>query len=69
LTLYTDGITESFNQTGEDFGERRLIDALRRARELAPQAILASIVEQVRGFTQGEQQDDITLVTARCRKN
>ena len=69
LTLYTDGITESFNETGEDFGERRLIEALRRARELAPPAMLASIVEQVRQFTHGEQQDDVTLVTARCRSN
>src|SRR5262249_23859319 len=30
LALYTDGITESFNGAGEEFGEERLIDALRR---------------------------------------
>ena len=66
LTLYTDGITESFNDSGEDFGERRLIEALRQSRELAPQAMLASIVDQVRQFSGREQHDDITLVIARC---
>ena len=29
LALYTDGITESFNPAGEEFGEQRLIAALR----------------------------------------
>ncbi len=67
LTLYTDGITESFNDAGEDFGERRLMEALRQSRELDPQAMLASVVDQVRRFSVGEQHDDITLVMARCR--
>ena len=67
LTLYTDGITESFNAAGEDFGERRLIEALRQSRGLAPRAMLASVVDQVRRFSAPEQHDDITLVIARCR--
>ena len=37
LTLYTDGITESFNADAEEFGEWRLVDALRRSREIGPQ--------------------------------
>src|SRR5215470_18071295 len=36
---YTDGITESFNDAGEEFGERLLIEALRRHRELSSQAL------------------------------
>jgi serine phosphatase RsbU (regulator of sigma subunit) len=67
LTLYTDGITESFNDAGEDFGERRLIEALRRTRDLSPEAMMASVVEQVRQFSKPEQHDDITLVVAKCR--
>ncbi|MGH9722146.1 MAG: PP2C family protein-serine/threonine phosphatase [Bryobacteraceae bacterium] len=35
LAFYTDGITESFNERGEEFGEQRLIEALRRNRELS----------------------------------
>jgi serine phosphatase RsbU (regulator of sigma subunit) len=67
--LYTDGITESFNEAGEEFGEQRLADALRRHRELPPQALLAAIVEEVRQFSPHEQHDDITLIVARCKAN
>jgi len=67
LALYTDGITESFNDAGEEFGEQRLIEALLRHRESAPQAVIASIVEEVRQFSAHEQYDDITLIVAKCR--
>src|SRR3989442_423607 len=62
LALYTDGITESFNGAGEEFGEQRLIEALRRHRELSSQALLASVVDDVQQFSPHEQQDDITLI-------
>lgn len=67
LVLYTDGITESFNGAGEEFGEERLIHGLRRYRGLSPQALLDSIVEEVRRFSPHEQQDDITLIVAKGR--
>jgi serine phosphatase RsbU (regulator of sigma subunit) len=44
LALYTDGITESFNDSGEEFGEGRLIEALRRLRDQPSPALLRSIV-------------------------
>jgi serine phosphatase RsbU (regulator of sigma subunit) len=69
LTLYTDGITESFNDAREEFGEQRLIEALQRSLDLAPQAMLAAVVDQVRRFSGREQHDDITMVVARCRAN
>lgn len=65
LALYTDGITESFSGAGEEFGEERLIDALRRHCELSPQTLLDSIVEDVRRFSPHEQHDDITLIIAK----
>jgi serine phosphatase RsbU (regulator of sigma subunit) len=67
LALYTDGITESFNPAGEEFGERRLIEALRRCRDLAPQEISSSIVDEVQRFSPTEQHDDITLIVGKCR--
>jgi serine phosphatase RsbU (regulator of sigma subunit) len=67
--LYTDGATESFNEAGEEFGERRLIEALRRHRAKSSQALISSIVEEVRKFNPNEQQDDITLIVAHCREN
>jgi serine phosphatase RsbU (regulator of sigma subunit)/predicted enzyme related to lactoylglutathione lyase len=68
LALYTDGITESFNDAGEEFGEQRLTGALRRHRELSSQALLASIVDDVKQFSPHEQHDDITLIVAKCRE-
>jgi len=67
LALYTDGVTDSFNQAGEDFGEHKLIESLRRHRELRPQLMLDAIVDEVRQFSPHEQHDDITLIVAKCR--
>lgn len=69
LALYTDGITESFNDVEEEYGEQRLIEALLRHRELSSQALLASIVDDVRQFSPQEQHDDITLIVGKCRGN
>jgi catechol 2,3-dioxygenase-like lactoylglutathione lyase family enzyme len=67
LALYTDGVTESFNDAGEEFGEQRLVEALRRHRKLCPKDLLTSIVGDVRQFSPHEQHDDITLIVARCQ--
>jgi serine phosphatase RsbU (regulator of sigma subunit)/catechol 2,3-dioxygenase-like lactoylglutathione lyase family enzyme len=67
LVLYTDGITESFNGAGEEFGEERLIEALQRKRELSAQDLLGAIVEEVRKFSPQEQNDDITMIVGKCR--
>lgn len=69
LALYTDGITESFNAAGEEFGEERLVEALRRHRELPSQSLLSAVVDEVRHFSPQEQQDDITLIVAKCTGN
>ncbi len=67
LAIYTDGVTEAFNEEGEEFGEERLIDSLRRHRELSPRDTVSAIVDEVRRFSPREQSDDITLTIARCR--
>ena len=65
LALYTDGITESFSPSGEEFGERRLIEALCRNPGLPSRTLVDDIVAQVRAFTPHEQHDDITLIIAK----
>ncbi|MBV9885120.1 MAG: SpoIIE family protein phosphatase [Acidobacteria bacterium] len=67
LVLYTDGATESFNDSGEEFGEHRLIESLRRHRTLSPTALIDSVVADVRKFNPQEQQDDITLIVGQVR--
>src|SRR6516164_1179216 len=65
LALYTDGITESFNDAGEQFGEERLAAALCRDRTLSSDDLLNTIFDNVRQFSPREQQDDITLIVAK----
>jgi serine phosphatase RsbU (regulator of sigma subunit) len=67
LVLYTDGITESCNPAEEEFGERRLTEALRRHRKLPSRDLLAVILDEVRQFSPGEQYDDMTLIVAKCK--
>jgi serine phosphatase RsbU (regulator of sigma subunit)/catechol 2,3-dioxygenase-like lactoylglutathione lyase family enzyme len=67
LVLYTDGVTESFNAAGEEFGEQRLVEAVKRYCKERAQTIIASIVADLQRFSSGEQHDDITLIVAKCR--
>jgi serine phosphatase RsbU (regulator of sigma subunit) len=67
LALYTDGITESFNDLGDEFGEERLIESLRRHRAYPAPDAVAAVVEDVRKFSPHEQYDDRTLIVAKCR--
>jgi len=67
FALYTDGITESCNGDGEEFGEEHLVDAMRRHRKLSPNETMDAIIEDVRHFCPSEQQDDITLIVGKCR--
>ena len=65
LVLYTDGVTEAFNDADEEFGEKRLMEAIRRHRRRSSQDLLTAIVEEVRQFSPHEQYDDITLIVAK----
>jgi sigma-B regulation protein RsbU (phosphoserine phosphatase) len=66
LALYSDGVTEADNTAGEEFGEQRLIEALRRNRAEPAETILQAVRAALAEFTaKAPQADDITLVIAR----
>lgn len=67
FALFTDGVTESFNADGDEFGIHRLIEVLQRRRELCCKDLLACILTEIRTFSPHEQHDDITLIVAHCR--
>jgi serine phosphatase RsbU (regulator of sigma subunit) len=67
FAIYTDGITEALNQRDEEFGEDRLLDVMRRARDLSPRHIVSAVFEEVQRFSGEQQRDDVTLIVARCR--
>ncbi len=68
LVLYTDGITEAANETGEEFGKDRLIECVRMGRELAARELIDLIHQEVLTFT-GEAglDDDGTIFIIKCQ--
>jgi serine phosphatase RsbU (regulator of sigma subunit)/anti-sigma regulatory factor (Ser/Thr protein kinase)/transposase len=63
LVIYTDGITEAMDSEGRQFGEERLLKAIKKHGHLAPQEFASKLDGEIAGFTGGEpQNDDITLV-------
>jgi serine phosphatase RsbU (regulator of sigma subunit)/uncharacterized glyoxalase superfamily protein PhnB len=65
IVAYTDGITESLNEAGEEFGDQRLVETIRRDRAAPSQAIEAAILDAVRQFSPHEQADDRTVIVAK----
>lgn len=63
LMAYTDGITEAMNPRREQFGEQRLIEAIRRNHHLAANEFVDKLSEEIIAFTENyPQNDDITCV-------
>lgn len=63
LVLATDGFFEWEDASGEQFGFQRLEQAVREARHLAPEEIIAEIYQAVKHFAAGTKQtDDLTAV-------
>jgi sigma-B regulation protein RsbU (phosphoserine phosphatase) len=63
LLLYTDGLVEGMNFSGELFGRQRLLAALREHGGLATDQVLQNILWDLRRFVGlAEQSDDVTMV-------
>jgi len=67
LVIYTDGVTEANDASGNEFGESRLRETVRDGLNLSPADLLTAIQGAVQEFNAGEQFDDLTLVVARAR--
>ncbi|NBB79570.1 MAG: SpoIIE family protein phosphatase [Verrucomicrobia bacterium] len=66
LILYTDGITESTNAQGEEFGSQRLLEVLEKHGHEDAQSLIEKALESVDRFSQGTGQfDDLTLITVK----
>jgi len=68
LVIFTDGVTEASDPEGNEFGEARLIETISSGRDLSAAELLHRIQTAVESFSPGEQQDDLTLLVARCRR-
>ena len=68
LVAFTDGITEPENIYGEEFGEERLLQVVRRAQSVSAQTLMEEIYRSVSDWTGSpELQDDMTMLVARRR--
>ena len=68
LVIYTDGITEAMNTAREQFGEGRLLAAIKTYGHLTPQEFSDKLNKEIEEFTGGApQNDDITLVAVKER--
>ncbi len=64
--ITTDGFFESADPDGELFGIERMMELLRRDRDLTAGEMIANLNEAVTEFTQGQPQaDDLTAVIIR----
>jgi sigma-B regulation protein RsbU (phosphoserine phosphatase) len=65
LLLYSDGVTEAENASGEDFGEDRLIRRLRECSGFPAGDLVREIVRAVAAFSGASLADDVTVVAIR----
>jgi len=66
LVLYTDGVTETLNSEGDEYGVDRMMQSVRASANDGAQAIVKRIIEDVREFTGSvPQNDDITVIAIR----
>lgn len=67
MVLYTDGITEAFNEDEQEFGEDRLKAIIHENAQRSPKEILSEILKAVAGFAgSAPQSDDRTMVIMKC---
>ena len=63
LILYTDGVSETRDLNGVEYGEARLVSALGRNRELPAAAFVNHLVDDVRKFAASPRRpDDLTVM-------
>ncbi|UCD17577.1 MAG: SpoIIE family protein phosphatase [Candidatus Zixiibacteriota bacterium] len=62
LILLTDGVTESANESGEQYSDKRLISKLRDISQKSCREIVADLAAEATGFCSEDYKDDITLI-------
>ena len=68
IVLYTDGILESTNANGEQYGVERLKGLLTASRSLSSDALCEKVMTDVRLFSRsGAPSDDVTFVALRLQ--
>ncbi len=66
LFLYTDGVTETRDRSGTEYGVERLAKFISQRDGLAPEALTASCLKELKAFSAGAPKtDDLTIMVLR----
>ncbi len=69
LVIYSDGITESFNEKDDEFGEDRLEEILKKNVTRSPEEMIASVIDAVNAHAgKMPQADDMTMVVLKMKE-
>jgi len=67
LVIFSDGVTEANNETGEMFGEPRLLESVKPVLAKTASEILSTVIESVRHFAgKTPAADDLTLMVIKA---
>ncbi len=67
LLLYTDGVSEAEDPSGEEFGKDRLVSALTKTAGQSAKEVLRAVNKDLRKFRRGRpQRDDVTLLVIKA---
>lgn len=64
VAMFTDGATEAMNELEEEYGEDRLLEAIRHNRELGASDLISAVVRDIELFVGGSPTlfDDLTMI-------
>ncbi|MGH9312473.1 MAG: PP2C family protein-serine/threonine phosphatase [Vicinamibacterales bacterium] len=62
ILLYTDGITEARDASGDEFGDERLAALLLERRDLGADSLYKAVLDRVTSFASDGFQDDATII-------
>ena len=69
LIAYSDGLLEATNPAGEEFGESRLLPAVRVSMRQSAQEVLRHVLEEADRFMEGgRSHDDLTVLIAKLTR-
>jgi serine phosphatase RsbU (regulator of sigma subunit) len=62
LALFTDGITEAANASGDEYGDGRIESILRMFPDETASALANRVMTDAGGFCGGQFHDDVTMI-------
>ncbi len=69
VMLFTDGLYEVLNDNEEEYGQERLLEAVRRRIELPPTQLFDELIDDIRGFAGNREfLDDVCIVSVEAAR-